>query len=177
MPDYSDIGSLAEAVLGEMKRLGYSEETAKYTRRMFADFSRFAGQRGDPPFSEQLAVDFLNGKFGTELAQLYDANPKGSYMKSYLRAMRMLLEWSECGCICKRMPGELRRTALPPGLQALLDSFNEASRENGCSQIQVHPLVEADGVAVGARLPITGDAGLYQQSLGLVVGIGSHFLR
>ena len=164
MPGNIDIGSLSKAVLEEMERLNYSKETVKYARRLFASFGRFAERRGDEVFSEKLAVDFLHDKFGTDIAQLYAANPGGSYMKGFLRAMRMLLEWSECGCICKRMPGELKRTELPPGLQELLDSFNDASRAGGCSESTVYSrggrvkhflLFLADGGGVDASC-ITG---------------------
>jgi site-specific recombinase XerD len=59
-------------------------------------------------------------------------------MKNYLRCMRVLLEWDLCGCVCKRMPGELRLTELPSGLQLLLDSFNAECRAKGLSESTVY---------------------------------------
>ena len=75
--------------------------------RMFAASSRYAVSQGREESGEELAIRFPDAKFGVELTQLYQANPGGSYLKAWLRAMRVLLEMGECGCICKRMPGDL----------------------------------------------------------------------
>ena len=138
MADYTKLDELISDVLEEMRRLKYSENTITGFRRMFAAFERYADSHGHDEFSEALAVEFVNRKFEVSMAQLYQANPGGTYLKAWLRAMRVLLEFQECGCICKRMPGELKRTALPAGLQSLLDSFNSTSRRNGHSESTVY---------------------------------------
>ena len=96
------------------------------------------GRSGINGFSEEGAVRFLNGKFGVSMEGLYGPNPGGSYLKAWLRAMRVLLEWSECGCICRRMAGGLSRTELPDGLQELLGSFEAASMAAGHSRQTVY---------------------------------------
>ena len=131
MADYTKLEDLVAAVLEEMRRLKYSEQTITGFRRSYNSFTKFAAERGEEEFSENLATEFLNYKFETPISHLYQSNPKGRYIKHWLRGMRMLMEFQECGCICKRMPGELRRTPLPPGLQVLVDSFNDASRRSG----------------------------------------------
>lgn len=138
MADYTKLDGLVSGALAEMRRLKYSENTITGFRRMFATFTRYADSCGHGEFSEALAVEFINRKFEVEMKQLYQANPGGCYLKAWLRAMRILLEFQECGCICKRMPGELKRTALPSGLQSLLDSFNSMSRRNGHSGSTVY---------------------------------------
>ena len=45
------------------------------------------------------------------------------------------------------------------------------------SQVQTDPLVEGDGVAVAAGLPVAGHAGLHQQPLALVVVVSCHLVR
>lgn len=45
------------------------------------------------------------------------------------------------------------------------------------SQVQTDPLVEGDGVAVAAGLPVAGHAGLRQQPLALVVVVSCHLVR
>ena len=138
MTDRTKLESLIASVLEEMRGLGYSESTVTGFRRSFNAFARFADGLGESEFSEELAVSFLNERFGAGLEHLYQGNPGRTYMKHWLRGMRMLIEYRDCGCICKRMPGDLKRTPLPPGLQALLDSFNDASRRKGHSESTVY---------------------------------------
>ena len=138
MADHTNLEALISDTLVEMRRLGYSENTITGFRRMFAALSRYAVSQGRKEFSEELAIRFLNAKFGVELTQPCQANPGGSYLKAWLRAMRVLLEMGECGCICKRMPGDLVRTELPEELQSLLDSFNDASRRAGHSESTIY---------------------------------------
>ena len=138
MTDRTKLESLIASVLEEMRGLGYSESTVTGFRRSFNAFARFADGLGESEFSEELAVSFLNERFGAGLEHLYQGNPGRTYMKHWLRGMRLLIEYRDCGCICKRMPGDLKRTPLPPGLQALLDSFNDASRRKGHSESTVY---------------------------------------
>jgi len=138
MADYTKLEDLVAAVLEETRRLKYSEQTITGFRRSYSTFMKFAAERGEEEFSEDLAIEFLNYKFETPISHLYQSNPKGRYIKHWLRGMRMLMEFQECGCICKRMPGDLKRTPLPPELQALLDSFNDASRRSGHSESTVY---------------------------------------
>lgn len=42
-------------------------------------------------------------------------------------------------------------------------------------QVQINPLIERDGIAIAARLPIAGDAGLYLQTLLLASVISGNF--
>lgn len=138
MAGYTELHPLVESVLDELVRLRYSEHTVTAYRRMCANLERYAGSRGTATFDERLAVDFINDKFGTSIEGLYQAPPEGVHMKNYLRCMRVLLEWELCGCVCKRMPGDLRLTELPRGLQSLLDSFNESCRNRGLSESTVY---------------------------------------
>lgn len=138
MSGYTELHPLVESVLGELERLRYSESTVTAYRRMYANLERYAESVGAPGFDEGLAVSFINDKFGTSIEGLYQAPPEGVHMKNYLRCMRVLLEWGLCGCVCKRMPGELRLAELPAGLQLLLDSFNAECRGNGLSESTVY---------------------------------------
>ena len=107
MADHTNLEALISDTLVEMRRLGYSENTITGFRRMFAALSRYAVSQGRKESGEELATRFPDAKFGVELTQPCQANPGGSYLKAWLRAMRVLLEMGECGCICKRMPGDL----------------------------------------------------------------------
>ena len=138
MADHTELEALASAVLAEMARLRYSETTVTGFRRMFNAYVRHANGCGIEGFTEMDAVAYLSSRLGVALEHLYQSNPGGTYLKAWLRAMRTLMEYEGCGCICKRMPGDLRRTELPPGLQGLLDSFNETSRRNGLSESTVY---------------------------------------
>ena len=138
MAGYTELHPLVESVLDELVRLRYSDHTVTAYRRMYANLERYAGSRGSETFDEELAVEFINHKFGTRIEGLYQAPPEGVHMKNYLRCMRVLLEWDLCGCVCKRMPGELRLTELPSGLQLLLDSFNAECRAKGLSESTVY---------------------------------------
>lgn len=138
MADRTKLERLIASVLEEAERLGYSEATITGFRRSFRAFAGYASERGEGDFTEGLAVSFLNERFGAGIGHLYQGNPRERRMKPWLRAMRMLLEYQACGIICKRMPGELKRTPLPHGLQALLDSFDAASRRAGHSESTIY---------------------------------------
>ena len=131
MADHTNLEALISDTLVEMRRLGYSENTITGFRRMFAALSRYAVSQGRKESGEELAIRFPDAKFGVELTQPCQANPGGSYLKAWLRAMRVLLEMGECGRVCKRMPGDLVRTELPGELQSLPDSSDDASRRAG----------------------------------------------
>ena len=160
MAEYTELHPLVESVLEELERLRYSESTVATFRRTYADLERYAEARGSAGFSEELAVSFINDRFGTSVGGLYQAPPEGARMGGHLRCMRVLLEWDLCGCVCKRTPGDLRLTPLPDGLRLLLDSFNAESRRNGLSESTVYYrgnrikhfllfLAEAGGTDVG----------------------------
>lgn len=138
MSGYTELHPLVESVLRELVRLKYSESTVTAYRRMYANLERYAGSVGATHFDERLAVSFINEKFATTIEGLYQAPPRGVHMKNYLRCMRVLLEWDLCGCVCRRMAGELALVELPKGLQELLDSFNAECRRNGLSESTVY---------------------------------------
>lgn len=138
MADHTNLEALISDTLVEMRRLGYSENTITGLGRMFAALSRYAVSQGRKESGEELAIRFPDAKFGVELTQPCQANPGGSYPRAWLRAMRVLLEMGECGCICKRMPGDLVRTELPGELQSLLDSSDDASRRAGHSESTIY---------------------------------------
>lgn len=138
MSDYTELHPLVESVLEELERLRYAECTVTSYRRMYANLERYAESVGAKRFDEGLAVAFINDKFGTAIEGLYQAPPTGVHMKNHLRCMRVLLEWDLCGCVCKRVAGELVLTELPQGLQSLLDSFNAECRGRGLSESTVY---------------------------------------
>ena len=113
MADHAKLEDLVAAVLGEMRRPEYSEQTITGFRRFDDAFVRFARERGEEAFSEETAVASPSGKFGVEPGRLHRSNPRGgTYLKHGLRCMRTLMGYQECGCICKRMPGKPKGT--PP---------------------------------------------------------------
>lgn len=138
MKDCTKLEELVHRVLGELERLQYSESTVTGFRRIFNAYLKHANECGLEDFSEEDAVCYLNSRFGLTLEHLYQKNPDRTNRKNWLRAMRILMELSECGSICKRMPGDLMRTVLPSGLQSLLDSFNTLSRKNGHSESTIY---------------------------------------
>lgn len=138
MSNYTDLDSLATSVLAELQRLGYSSEAVAGYRRMYANLARYADENGFTAFSESLAVEFINWKFGTGVEDLYRAKPTTGHMKNYLRSMRIMLEWDSCGCVYKRKPGALGLTSLPEGLQLLLDSYVAECRRNGLSESTIY---------------------------------------
>lgn len=132
------IERLTGEVLAELGRLSYSGHTITAYRRMYDNLVRYAEGAGASEFDEGLAVSFVNGKFGTEIGGLYQAEPVSKHMKAYLRCMRVLLEWQLCGCVCKRVAGDLKLAALPEGLQELHESYVTASRAAGHSESTVY---------------------------------------
>ena len=58
----------------------------------------------------------------------------------------------------------------------ILGTFKR-KRNGSVSQVEVDPFVEGDGVAVPARLPITGDTTLDEQALTLARSVGGDLGR
>lgn len=156
MADHTNLEALISDTLVEMRRLGYSENTITGLGRMFAALSRYAVSQGRKEFSEELAIRFPDAKFGVELTQPCQANPGGSYLKAWLRAMRVLLEMGGRGRVRRRMPGDLVRTELPEELQSLPGPSDDASRRAG------HPGSAAcsrDGRTRHLSVLLAGDGG------------------
>lgn len=138
MADHAKLEDLVAAVLGEMRRPEYSEQTITGFRRFDDAFVRFARERGEEAFSEETAVASPSGKFGVESGRLHRSNPRGgTYLRHGLRCMRTLMGYQGCGCMCKRMPGEPKGTPLPQGPRDLPGSLGGASRRAGHSESTV----------------------------------------
>ena len=97
MADYTILETLVSSALDELARLNYAQTTVTGFRRMYNTFLKYAGVCGTDRFTEQLAIDFINDKFDVGLEHLYQSNPSGPYLKNWLRAMRILMEFDECG--------------------------------------------------------------------------------
>lgn len=138
MEDCTKLEELVHGALGELERLHYADSTVTGFTRIFNAYLKHASDCGLEDFSEEDAVCYLNSRFGLTLEHLYQKNPDRTNRKNWLRAMRILMELSESGGICKRMPGDLMRAGLPPELQSLLDSFNTASRKNDHSESTIY---------------------------------------
>lgn len=138
MADHTNLEALISDALVEMRRLGYSENTITGLGRMFAAFSRHAVSQGRKGFGEELATRFPDAKLGVGLTQPCQANPGGSCLKAWPRAMRVLLEVGECGRVRRRTPGDPVRAELPGESQSLLDSSDDASRRAGHSESTIY---------------------------------------
>ena len=129
------VNALTERFLAEMGRIGYADKTMQECRRACRRLVEFAEGRGETAFSEALAVDFVNDRHALGITGLYQRPVPGSeHARFVTRCMRKLLGFQENGRIPVTMPGTLQLAALPNGLQALLDSYDEAGRRGGYSK-------------------------------------------
>lgn len=131
------IQELSGEVLGELRRLEYSEASIALFRRAFSQLEEYASNVGQDAFSEKLAVGFLNWKFGKSMTDLYSHTPDTVYLGNFLRCMRVLLEYQVAGVICRRVSSKAARAALPPALREALDSFDAACRADGLAESTV----------------------------------------
>jgi len=119
------IRELSEAVLAELRRLGYAAQTITIYRRLYANLARFAEANGTELHSLELCERWLKESFGidsTHVAPRTDqVYPRENYQP--IRVCQCLTEWQLHGCLPLKKQGKLAALPVPRAFRKAYDSY------------------------------------------------------
>ncbi|MBW1838497.1 MAG: tyrosine-type recombinase/integrase [Deltaproteobacteria bacterium] len=127
------IKELADAVLAELKRLGYKQITIHNYERIYADLIQFANDKEVTEYSTELSVKYLKEKLGIDLFHVTSGEyDKNSYFP--IRACQCLTEWKLHKYIPLKKQGKLASQKMPIQFKHCFDSYTAHCKEAGYSE-------------------------------------------
>ena len=129
------IKQLGEAVLGELRRLGYAAETIRRYRALYDTLLRYADEKQIQHHSIDVCERWLKESLGIDPA-LIVGNEDPYKRQNYLpiRACQCLTEWQLHGCLALKKQGKLAARALPQPFEAGYESYAALYRDAGYSE-------------------------------------------
>jgi integrase/recombinase XerD len=129
------IRELSEAVLGELRRLGYAADTIRRYRALYSGFLRYADEKQIQHHSVDVCERWLEESLGIDPARVVgneDPYKRENYLP--IRACQCLTEWQLHGCLALKKQGKLAARALPQPFQAGYESYAAFCRDAGYSE-------------------------------------------
>ncbi len=136
MEKATTIRELSEAVIGELKRLGYASGTIKSYQRLYQKLLQYAGERRIHHHSVEVCHRWLKDSFGIDSTLVVRRNEHEYKRNSYLpiRVCQCLTEWQLHGCLPLKKQGKLAALELPRQFKEAYDSYAALCREAGYSK-------------------------------------------
>ncbi len=136
MEKATTIRDLSEAVIGELKRLGYASGTIKSYQRLYQKLLRYAGERRIHHHSVEMCHRWLKDSFGIDPTLVVRRNEHEYKRNAYLpiRVCQCLTEWQLHGCLPLKKQGKLAALELPRQFKESYDSYVALCREAGYSK-------------------------------------------
>lgn len=130
------IKELMDAVIAELKRLGYKKTTIHSYEKMYADLIRFANEEGVREYSVEFGVKYLQEKQGIDLFYVASGSDSSYNKKNYfpIRACQCLTEWTLHECIPLKKQGKLASQNIPTQFQHCFESYAAVCKEAGYSE-------------------------------------------
>lgn len=130
------IRELSEAVIGELKRLGYASETIKSYQRLYQKLLRYTDERRIHHHSLDVCHRWLRDSLGIDPALVVRRNEHAYKRNSYLpiRVCQCLTEWQLHGCLALKKQGKLAVLELPRQFKEAYDSYVTLCGEAGYSE-------------------------------------------
>ena len=130
------IRSLSEAVLAELRRLGYAQETVRSYERWYRKLLRYADENGVQSCSVEFCQRWL--KETLEVDPAFAAGPDSRNYDRRLyypnRVCQCLIEWQLHGTLALKKQGKLAARALPRQFNSGYESYAAFCREAGYSE-------------------------------------------
>ena len=119
------IRELNEAVIGELKRLGYASGTIKSYQRLYQKLLRYADERQIHHYSQDVCHHWLRDSLGIDPTLVVSGNGHKYKQSSYLpiRVCQCLTEWQLHGCLSLKRPGKLAALEIPRQFKEAYDSY------------------------------------------------------
>lgn len=127
---------LSQAVLGELRRLGYAAQTITIYRRLYARLLRFAEANGTEQYSEEICRRWLNESMGIDATRVFTGTGPVYRRENYqpIRVCQCLTEWQLHGCLALKKQGKLAVLPVPRGFREAYDSYVVFCHDAGYSQ-------------------------------------------
>lgn len=130
------IRQLSEAVLGELRRLGYAAETIRLYRALYGKLLRYADDLQIQYHSVEVCERWLKESFGIDPALVVTRKEDPYRRENYLpiRVCQCLTEWQLHGCLALKKQGKLAAHELPHPFRAGYESYAGFCRDAGYSE-------------------------------------------
>lgn len=134
--DKATIRELSEAVLEELRRLGYAAQTIKIYGRMYRRLIRYADENQIEHHSIDVCDRWLRESHGIDPALVVTGNEDQYEPRFYLpiRVCQCLTEWQLHGCLALKKQGKLAARELPRQFKGGYESYAALCREAGYSE-------------------------------------------
>jgi len=130
------IRELSEAVINELKRLGYASGTIKSYQKLYQKLLRYADEKQIHHHSQGVCHCWLRDSFGIDPTLAVRGNEHKYKRSSYLpiRVCQCLTEWHLHGCLPLKKQGKLAALELPRQFKEAYDSYATYCSEAGYSE-------------------------------------------
>ena len=134
--DRMTIRELVDAVIAELRRLGYKQSTIHGYEKICADLIRYADENHVTKYSLDLGEKYLKEVRGIDLYYVASGSNRSYNKEHYLpiRVCQCLVEWQIHGCLPLKKQGKLASQNLPVHLKPCYDSYAALCREAGFSE-------------------------------------------
>jgi site-specific recombinase XerD len=138
--DKTKIADLVNAVLAELKRLGYSEETVLGYKKVFNSLIQYSNSHNKKEYSIELIEKYLREVKNIDLLGSSQNSDRPQKKSNYLpiRACHCLAEWHLHKYISQRKPGLLPAREIPKQFKICFESYVAVCKEAGYSERGTH---------------------------------------
>jgi len=134
--DQLTIKELVDAVIAELRRLGYKRFTIYSYEKICTDLIRYADEQHTTEYTIELGEKYLREVRGIDLFYVASGSDSSYNKQNYLpiRVCQCLVEWTLHGCLPLKKQGKLASQNLPEHLKLCHDSYATLCREAGYSE-------------------------------------------
>lgn len=130
------IRELSGAVLGELQRLGYADQTIGMYRAQYKKLQRYADENGIEEHTVEVCERWLKESLGIDPSFVVRRKENSYKRNNYLpiRVCQCLTEWKLHGCLALKKQGKLAALAVPQQFKAAYESYAGFCRDAGYSE-------------------------------------------
>jgi integrase/recombinase XerD len=131
-----NIKDLVDAVIAELRRLGFKQCTIHNYEKIYADLIRYADEEHLREYCIEFGEKYLREVRGIDIFYVASGSNKSYNRENYLpiRACQCLVEWQLHGCLPLKKQGKLASHKLPMQFKFCYDSYVALCREAGYSE-------------------------------------------
>jgi len=130
------IRELADAVIAELKRLGYKQSTIHNYEKIYMDFIRYADEKHVTVYSIEFGEKYLREVRGIDIFYVVSGSDSSYNKQNYLpiRACQCIIEWQLHRCLPLKRQGKLKSQKLPEQFISSYESYTLLCKEAGYSE-------------------------------------------
>jgi len=130
------IRELADAVIAELKRLGYKQYTIHNYEKIYVDLIRYVDEKHEAEYSIEFGEKYLREVRGIDIFYIASGSDKSYNKRNYLpiRACQCLMEWQLHRYLPLKKQGKLKSQKLPEQFISSYKSYTGLCKEAGYSE-------------------------------------------